>query len=110
MPNRIRDLRTAAGLSLEDLARATGTSNQQISRLEKGERRLTEDWMKRISSALNVPPTALFDDAPQTAEVAQNVEEALLLIVWRLADENTRRAALRLLSERGQKLLLSSGG
>ena len=40
MDNRIRVLREARGLSLEELAAEVGTTNQQISLLENGKRRL----------------------------------------------------------------------
>jgi DNA-binding XRE family transcriptional regulator len=59
MANRIRDLRRARGLTLEQLAEAVGTSYQQVMRLEKGERRLTVDWMVRIAPALGVAPADL---------------------------------------------------
>ncbi|WP_223250729.1 helix-turn-helix domain-containing protein [Rhodanobacter denitrificans] len=52
-------LREARGLSLEALAAAAGTSNQQISLLEAGKRRLTVDWLLRISHALNCHPWEL---------------------------------------------------
>jgi ribosome-binding protein aMBF1 (putative translation factor) len=50
--NRIRLLREARGLSLETLAAEAGTENQQISLLESGKRRLTVDWLLRLSHAL----------------------------------------------------------
>lgn len=56
MDNRIKVLRDARGLSLEDLAMAAGTSNQQVSLLESGKRRLTVDWLLRLSHALNCHP------------------------------------------------------
>jgi SOS-response transcriptional repressor LexA len=61
-PNRIRELRTAAGMTLEQVAHVAGTTHQQIERLEKGIRRLTDDWMKRIAPAFRVPPQELLDN------------------------------------------------
>src|SRR5437588_10979530 len=58
-PNRIRDYRQAARLSMQALADRAGTSAPQINKLEKGERRLTVDWMVRIGKALGVDPTEL---------------------------------------------------
>ena len=46
-------------MSMQDLAAAVGTSQQQIDRLEKGKRRLTVDWMDKISAALNCGITEL---------------------------------------------------
>lgn len=61
--NRIKDLREARGLSTAALAVMVGTSQPQISRLEKGERKLTEDWMRRIAKALDVRPSDLLSTA-----------------------------------------------
>jgi transcriptional regulator with XRE-family HTH domain len=59
MPNRIREVREAQRLSMEELAQRMGTSRQQVHKLEKGERKLTQEWMWRIASALEVNPVAL---------------------------------------------------
>ena len=58
-PNRIRELRKAQHLSADDLAERIGTSQVQISRLERGERNLTVEWMMKISQALNCAPEDL---------------------------------------------------
>ena len=50
--NRIRELREAARMSVDELAAAVGTSDTQIRRLEAGTRRLTQGWMERIALAL----------------------------------------------------------
>ena len=55
MQNRILELRKEKGLTLADLAAQTGSTPQQIGRLEKGERRLTTDWIEKIAHALGVP-------------------------------------------------------
>lgn len=60
-PNRIRELRKGRGWTLEHLADHVGTTPKQLSRLERGERNLTQDWMLRISEALGTSPAALFD-------------------------------------------------
>jgi phage repressor protein C with HTH and peptisase S24 domain len=61
--NRIREWRRRRDLTLEQLGAVLGTSNQQISRLEKGERRLTVDWLLRFAKALQVDPDDLLDPA-----------------------------------------------
>ena len=66
MDNRIRMLREAWGLSLEALAAEAGTTNQQISLLESGKRRLTVDWLLRLSHALTCHPWELVaEDLPK---------------------------------------------
>jgi phage repressor protein C with HTH and peptisase S24 domain len=63
-PNKIRALRIARDWSQEQLASAVRpkTSQPQIDRLERGERRLTQEWMARIAAALHVDPAALLPD------------------------------------------------
>jgi phage repressor protein C with HTH and peptisase S24 domain len=56
MQNRILELRKDRGLTLAQLAEKTSSTPQQIGRLEKGERRLTTDWMEKIAHALGVLP------------------------------------------------------
>jgi transcriptional regulator with XRE-family HTH domain len=62
-PNRIRLLRERQGMSQVELARLLGTTQQQVSRYEKGEHELTVDWMRRFSKALGVPPMELISNA-----------------------------------------------
>ena len=59
MQNRILELRKDRGLTLAQLAEKTASTPQQIGRLEKGERRLTTDWMEKIAHALGVLPEDL---------------------------------------------------
>lgn len=59
LPNRIRELRERRDMTQDALATAAGTSKMQISRLERGERRLTQNWMERIAAALGVHPAEL---------------------------------------------------
>lgn len=71
MKNRIRELRKARGLTLEQVARQANTTNQQIHRLETGQRRLTAEWMERIAAAFGVRPADLLPDSepPRVAVV-----------------------------------------
>jgi phage repressor protein C with HTH and peptisase S24 domain len=59
MRNRIREFRQRANLTMQALAERAGTSAAQINKLEKGERRLTVDWMVRLGRALEVDPKEL---------------------------------------------------
>ena len=65
--NRIAELRAERSWSQDDLARRVGTTSQQIGRLEAGTRRLTVDWMDRISKAFGVTPGELTTRASFTA-------------------------------------------
>lgn len=56
MPNRLRELRLARGLSQKELAERVkpATTQPTIDRLEKGERGLDVVWMDVLAKALNV--------------------------------------------------------
>lgn len=68
LPNRIREWRERRDLTQDALAEASGTSKMQISRLERGERRLTQGWMERIAAVLDCRPADLLP-APSAGEV-----------------------------------------
>jgi phage repressor protein C with HTH and peptisase S24 domain len=57
--NKIRDIRLAKGWSMQKLAEAAGTTRAQIDKLEKGERRLTVDWLVRLAKPLGTDPREL---------------------------------------------------
>ena len=70
-PNNIEALREAKGWKRPKLATLMGTTPQQVERLEKGRRRLTQDWMTRAAKALGVKTTDIIaeelvevDDSP----------------------------------------------
>src|SRR5882724_5823402 len=65
LPNRIRAFRERAGLSMQALAERAGTSAPQINKLEKGDRKLTVDWMIRLGRALGADPKDLMIIEPQ---------------------------------------------
>ena len=50
----LREWRLAKGLTQPELASRVGTVKSEISRLEKGSRRMTLDWMSEISRALGI--------------------------------------------------------
>ncbi|MFE1601583.1 helix-turn-helix domain-containing protein [Methylobacterium sp. ID0610] len=68
-PNRINELRLNRKWSQSELAEKAGAHWVTISKLERGEMRLTQDWMKRLADALGVEPAELIADAPLTRTV-----------------------------------------
>ncbi len=62
MPNRIRELREAAGLTQQNLADRIQVSKVTISELERDKMRLDIHYMRRISRALGVLPADLLQD------------------------------------------------
>ena len=84
-PNRIKEIREAQNLTLEEVAERAGTSLQNISRLERGTRRLTEEWIRIVARGLDVDPSVVLgDSSPDKRVFAQNEEEAHILTQWRL--------------------------
>ncbi len=61
-PSRLRQLREAQGLTPGQLAARVGTSRQQISYLELGQRRLTTDWLVRLAEALGCHPWTIVSE------------------------------------------------
>ncbi len=57
-PTTLARLRTAAGLSVPDLARKSGLSDDVLRQYESGARRPTWDSVQKIATALGVPTDA----------------------------------------------------
>ncbi|GGF22629.1 repressor [Aliidongia dinghuensis] len=70
MSNRLKEFRARAGLSMQALAERVGTTASQINKLEKGERRLTLDWMARLATALGIEAGDLLPTTPSTPPAA----------------------------------------
>lgn len=86
-------------MSLEALAGLVGTTNQQISNLESGRRRLTVEWLCRLGEALSCHPWTLVDDQPSgAASGSYPPDESLLLDAFRKLSTEQRRAVLTLLA------------
>lgn len=77
-PNRIAYLRRKKGLSMQKLAARVDTSQQQIDRLEKGQRRLTVDWMERISDALNCAMMDLLNHTDKERDVQHTAKAKVI--------------------------------
>ena len=89
--NRIRELRERAGLTLDALAAKVGTTNQQISHLEMGKRRLTVEWLRRLALVLGCHPWALVS---ADACMARDDREQDLLDLFRTLDRERQDAVL----------------
>ena len=70
MITRIREVRRARGMTLDEVARACAppTTPQTIGRLETGTRTVSVGWLNRIASALGVDAADLVDH-PERAEL-----------------------------------------
>lgn len=52
---KIRDIRQAKGLTVNRLAEKIGEDYQKVGRVERGKRRITIDYLMKVSKALDTP-------------------------------------------------------
>ena len=67
--SRIREIRRAKGLTLQQVGERAGTTAQTIGRLETGMRTLSIKWVQRIAKALDADPSALLS-LPEGGDVS----------------------------------------
>ena len=71
--NRIRELRTAKGLKIADLAEAVGVDGANISRVETGKQKsFTEQSLSKYAEALGVSISELFTPSGNATTVYKN--------------------------------------
>jgi transcriptional regulator with XRE-family HTH domain len=68
---------------MAQLAQRTGTSPSQINKLEKGQVKLTTEWMTRLADALGCRTIELLSDAPAPAP---HINTELLRSAMRVAE------------------------
>jgi transcriptional regulator with XRE-family HTH domain len=113
--NLIKEARTEAGLTQEQLARRiAGLSASDISQAERGLKDLTQEQLKRIAKETGVTQASLLNAAKGSASgrtssstaakssMRVTATEKRLVELYREADSDTKKAALRLL--RGQDI------
>ena len=68
MMTRIREVRRARGMTLDDVAKACvpATTPQTVGRLETGTRTVSVGWLNRIAAALGVETSELVEGAEST--------------------------------------------
>ncbi|APO73131.1 transcriptional regulator protein [Rhizobium etli 8C-3] len=76
---RIRKLRIEKGLTLDDLANASGVSRAMISRIERAEASPTASLLARVCAALGLSLSSFFADEGQGSPIARRHEQQ----VWR---------------------------
>src|SRR3954469_3965184 len=89
MITRIREVRRARGLTLDDVARRCDpqTTPQTIGRLETGTRTVSVGWLNRIAKALAV-------DAQDLVEGGKSAELNVAAVLGRNGATAPRRAAI----------------
>lgn len=93
--NQIKQIRDLKKLSLEKVAQACEppTTAKQIQRLETGERRLTTDWINKLSKALDCEPA---DIVPEFSAGLDDKEQKLLEL-YRRVNKETQNAFIEML-------------
>lgn len=84
MNNRLAEWRRRAGLTQDQLAERAGTGRSQIVKLERGERRLTIDWMLRLAGPLGCDPKDLLPSEPAPPAAASRADAAPAALPWAL--------------------------
>ena len=84
MPNRLKLLRDARGLTQEQVASLIGTTKQQYGRLENSKRLLAEKWVRSLARAFDVHPGEIWEEIP---EGPLTERERNLLTLFRAMDE-----------------------
>lgn len=80
--NVLYEMRIRKKMTQKDIADATGTTANQISRLENGDRELTPKWLERLSKALNCSKGELLGETPLSDDA-----RAVLDMYERLTDD-----------------------
>ena len=87
---RVRELRAARGLTLDELAEQSGVSRAMLSRIERGESSPTAVMLDRLASGLNTSLASLFDAREPVAPLHRRAAQAS----WRDPDSGYVRRNL----------------
>ncbi len=89
MYDRIKMFRIARGMSQEELAKKVGYKGRSaISKVENGERDISQSMIKKYASALGVAPEQLLWDDEQEKPTPDNEDELdMAEVVSRLSNE-----------------------
>lgn len=75
--NRIREIREKTGMTLQQVADLVGTDRSQVNRLERGERRLTTEWLERLAGAFGCTPADLLAQSSPLRPIEDSLRQAL---------------------------------
>lgn len=75
--NNIEKLREARGWARPELAKRMGTSPQQVERLEKGQRKLSQEWIDKAAHAFGVTPADIISEGVSLVVPEQPVAKSV---------------------------------
>lgn len=92
-------LRKKRGLTQKQIADAVGVEPNHISKLENGDRKLSPEWLERLSKVLNCTKAELLGEEP--AETISERERAFLEMFRNLSEreQNSIMAAFNVLAQ-----------
>ncbi|MCG8405530.1 MAG: helix-turn-helix domain-containing protein [Phycisphaerales bacterium] len=96
---RVRLLRDRQGITQEELGARAGFHSQRISEFERGEANCTLETIERLAAGLKCEPAELFLFAPKAVGKSLSLLDARLIDIWKAADDQAKRKAIRILSE-----------
>jgi len=100
-PNALRRIREDRGLSQQELADKVGTSQAQIDRLEKSQRKMTTKWAKRLAPALE----CAWFDLVNEADLGFAKDEIALLETYQGMSEPEKDGLFRFVVKRDRQEL-----
>ncbi|WP_417257375.1 helix-turn-helix domain-containing protein [Celeribacter sp.] len=74
MKLRIKELRTAAGLSVQALADKAGLSRSYLNEIENGKKTINARRLETIARALSVRPADLIENTDESPEFKEIIE------------------------------------
>lgn len=93
---RIKELRKALNLTLEKFGERLGVGKTAISKLEKGERNLTDQMCKSICREFNVNEAWLRDGEGEIFQIPDDEDAALVSEILEHADRRFYQAVLNI--------------
>jgi transcriptional regulator with XRE-family HTH domain len=96
---RLRLLRERLGLTQEELAARAGFHAQRISEFERGDSNCTLETIGRLAAGLGCEPAELFLFDARCLDESLSLLDARIVDLWKGADDQTKRKAVRILSE-----------
>ncbi|MGH9459759.1 MAG: helix-turn-helix domain-containing protein [Vicinamibacteria bacterium] len=91
---KIRDVRKSKRIRQKVLARMVGISAGALTNFEKGRRRVSLDWLHKISEALDTPVAYFLPDERDRKKTPPgDPRERRLLNAWRLLNAESRLRA-----------------
>lgn len=81
MENNLKELRKKAGISQVELAEKLNTTQGMIGMLERGERKLAPEWLKKLSAVLGCSPLDILPDLNTVTPAVQPSQNSVNIAI-----------------------------